>query len=198
MAKEIQFSRISTKLQNLKSAHPQDVSAKLWRETFKGLINGGEAMRLFDVFAGELMLLEARNKVYLTWSKKANSANWTAKWLEHLFDKYNIISHFGPAVDANGKMLHAKKQRVVTEVQPVVTPKVLSAPDISGLETLSDEALDALIEMVLQEKDRREEERRRAEEEARIRAKRLQMLKTVIEMLEGEGESMDNLMKSKL
>lgn len=151
MAKEIAYSRISTKLQNLKAAHPQDVSAKLWRETFKDLINGSEAMRLFDVFAGTLMLLEARNNKYLTWSTKANSANWTAKWLENIFKKYDILSKYGPTTDATGKALHPRtnyhRKVAVAIEQPIEEPikeAVVEEPTLEELIAQKQQELDAL------------------------------------------------------
>lgn len=200
MAKEIAYSRISTKLQNLKAAHPQDVSAKLWRETFKDLINGSEAMRLFDVFAGTLMLLEARNNKYLTWSTKANSANWTAKWLENIFKKYDILSKYGPTTDATGKALHPRTKKVLTfAIAPYRTapniPKVsekqligfkssdgdfVKLPDLT---TLNDEALEALSNAILTEKKRRETE-----------AKKAELLKVFSDMAKDEGFSLEDIL----
>lgn len=164
MAKEIAYSRISTKLQNLKAAHPQDVSAKLWRETFKDLINGGEAMRLFDVFAGTLMLLEARNNKYLTWSTKANSANWTAKWLQTIFEKYSILSKFGPSTDATGKALHPRKPKSVIVIeQPIEEAPVKEEPkeQIFDCSHFSDELLNVALEAIMNEIERRENIKRK-------------------------------------
>lgn len=162
MSKEIQYSRISTKLQNLKAAHPQDVSMKLWKETFKGLINGGEAMRLFDVFAGTLMLLKARNKTYLAWADNANSDNWTAKWVENVFDKYDILSKYGPTT-INGKMIHPRKPKeamVVIEQAPVEA----AHEQVFDCSHFSDELLLVAQKAINEELVRREEQKRQIAE----------------------------------
>lgn len=164
MAKEIQYSRISTKLQNLKAAHPQDVSAKLWRETFKDVINCSEAMRLFDVFAGNLMLLEARNSRYLTWSSKANSANWTATWLQHIFEKYHILSKFGPSTDATGKALHPRKPKSVLVIeQPIEEAPLEEKPNeqVFDCSHFNDELLNIALEAITNEIERRENIKRK-------------------------------------
>lgn len=192
MAKEIQYSRIATKLQNLKAAHPQDVSAKLWRETFKDLINGGEAMRLFETFAGALMLLEARNKTYLKWSDKANANNWTAKWVENVFQKYDILSKFGPTM-VDGKALHprtnyTRKVAPAIEVAPgrieVPVPEgpleSVSFPDITAL---SDGQLNMLKMHIAAE------EKRRAQN-----AKKAELRKVFDEMAKEEGFSLEDIM----
>lgn len=207
MAKEIQYSRISTKLQNLKAAHPQDVSAKLWNETFKGLINGGESMRLFDVFSGSLGLLEARNKRYMKWSSKANSNNWTSDWVQNLFEKHNIISKFGPSTDATGKALHPRtnyphKVAMIIEQpveQPAVeatieqsVPKWMNVPapegpleDVAGpdLTRLTDGQLNMLKWHIATEENRR-----------RIEAKKAELLKVFSEMAKDEGFSLEDIM----
>lgn len=189
MAKEIAYSRISTKLQNLKAAHPQDVSAKLWKETLKDVINGSEAMRLFDVFAGSLMLLEARNSKYLTWSAKANSANWTAAWLQHIFEKYSILSKFGPSTDATGKVLHPRKPKsmaAITEAptQQPSTPEV-SLEDVTfpDLMDFSDGQLNMLKLHIAAEEKRRKQETKKAE-----------LLKVFSEMAKDEGFSLEDIM----
>lgn len=149
MTREIQYSRISTKLQNLKAAHPQDVTIKLWRETFKSLINGGEAMRFFEVFSGDLALLMARNKVYFMWSDHANPANWTPKWVENIFQKYDIISKFGPTT-VNGKALHPRRPKIMAiieqhqPVEEVVTEQQVEEPTIEELIAQKKKELEAL------------------------------------------------------
>lgn len=197
MAKEIQYSRIATKLQNLKAAHPQDVSAALWRKTFKDVINGGEAMRLFEAFAGALMLLEARNKTYLKWSDKANANNWTAKWVESIFKKYDIISKYGPTM-ANGKMVHPRRPKVVTIIeQPVVEAPVKEPVKLLEWvklpidpEQLSNEELDtAILEVsaVLNELNRVKEGRLACE------AKKAELLKIFSEMAKDEGFNLEDI-----
>lgn len=188
MAKEIQYSRISTKLQNLKAAHPQDVSAKLWNETFKDLINGGESMRLFDVFSGSLGLLEARNKRYMKWSSKANSSNWTSNWVQSLFEKYNIVSKFGPSTDASGKMVHPRTKRTESPEQKL--------PEYAKLPVSPDQLTDAELDTAIQEIQATlnafvSEKNKRAE----IVAKKHELFKTVTELIEGEGFTLDEIMQ---
>lgn len=200
MAKEIAYSRISTKLQNLKAAHPQDVSAKLWKETLKDVINGSEAMRLFDVFAGTLMLLEARNSKYLTWSAKANSANWTAKWLENIFKKYDILSKFGPTTDATGKMIHPRipKELVIIEKAPVEKEPVLEKPvaiSYGGKSVLPEQLSDEELELGIKEYGlslqllQQEKEKRDA-----LKAKKAELLKVFSDMAKDEGFSLEDIL----
>lgn len=163
MAREIQYSRISTKLQNLKAAHPQNVSMALWKETFKGLINGGEAMRFFDVFAGTLMLLKARNNRYLKWADTANSANWTAKWVENIFQKYDILSKFGPTT-VDGKVLHPRKPKTIVVIeQPIEEAPVEEKPkeQVFDCSHFSDELLNVALEAIMNEIERRESIKRK-------------------------------------
>ena len=90
MPKEIAFSRVATKLDNLYSAHKTDNCVKLWQKEFHGILSASEAKRLFELFAGELMLLEARTARMMVWAKKANPANWTPAWCKNTFEKYGI------------------------------------------------------------------------------------------------------------
>lgn len=119
MKKEIAFARVATKLAVIYSAHKTDNSVRLWKKEFDGILTGGETRRLFELFSGEFMFLEATGKRTLVWSKNANPNNWTEAWVKNVFDKYGIQTQYGPVLGPDGKMLHPRTNYVRIKEAPV-------------------------------------------------------------------------------
>ena len=159
-------------------------------------------MRLFDVFSGSLGLLEARNKRYMKWSSKANSNNWTSNWVQNLFEKYNIISKFGPSTDASGKMIHPRKSKSVITIPEAPIDETATVPEKAIAifyadrpvqpEQLTDEELELGIkeyslslQLLQQEKAKRDA----------IKAKKADLLKVFSDMAKDEGFSLEDIME---
>ena len=147
-------------------------------------------MRFFEVFSGDLALLMARNKIYFEWSDHANSDNWTAEWIENVFNKHNIISKFGPTLGPDGKMLHPRP--IKPKEKPIrVAParRKFIRPEKLTLEELKSAVVE--YQAVI---DQREEEIKKQEEAAKRYRHGMGILATLKEMVEGEGEEWEYIL----
>jgi len=170
MAKQIDFSRVANKLVLIYSQHKTDNTLSVWKKEFKDILNASEVKRLYELFSGELQLLQSAGGRNLCWSNHANKDNFTRTWSETIFKKYGIQSVFGPTMGADGKALHPRTN-YIRKPAPVTTGSLSSFTD----------------EQLLAELQRREEERKAAEELARKKA-------LVEEFLAAYNLTMDDLL----
>ena len=111
MARQIDFTRVSTKLVNLYSTNKVKNTVRSWKDAFKGILTGAEVERLFELFSGSLFLLESTGSRNLQWSKHANKDNFTSEWCKNIFAKYGITTQFGPHLNAEGKMMNPRQPK---------------------------------------------------------------------------------------
>lgn len=205
MAKRIDFSRVANKLVLIYSQHKTDNNLSVWKKEFKDILNAAEVKRLYELFSGDLQLLQSTGGRNLSWSKHANKDNFTRDWSETIFKKYGIQSVFGPTLGVDGKVLHPRTNytRKTTNMSELIydertgdfVPKEqLESPiapegqqfDCSG--ALIDDLSSFTDEQLLAELQRRKEERKAAEELARKKA-------LVEEFLAVYSLTMDDLLK---
>lgn len=108
MAKQIDFSRVANKLVLIYSQHKTDNTLSIWKKEFKDILNAAEVKRLYELFSGELQLLQSTGGRNLSWSNRANKDNFTRTWSETIFKKYGIQSVFGPTLGVDGKAIHPR------------------------------------------------------------------------------------------
>lgn len=154
MAKRIDFSRVANKLVLIYSQHKTDNNLSVWKKEFKYILNAAEVKRLYELFSGELQLLQSTGGRNLSWSKHANKDNFTSAWSETIFKKYGVQSVFGPTMGPDGKVLHPRTN---------YTRKPAPVAATGSLSSFTDEQLIAELQ-------RREDERKAAEEFARKKA----------------------------
>ena len=86
------FKKISTRLVRLHDEHKNRQTLAMWDEAFKGLLSHAEIKRMFEVFSGELGLLEALSKRILKWTDQANTDNWNSEWVENTLTKRGVLT----------------------------------------------------------------------------------------------------------
>ena len=175
MAKQIDFSRVANKLVLIYSQHKTDNNMSTWKKAFKDILNAQEAKRLYELFSGELQLLQSTGGRNLCWSNSTNKDNFTRDWCKTLFEKYGIQSVFGPTLGVDGKMLHPRANCTRTSesvsdkrasklvVKEPASSEESSYNPLHTLKSFTDEEL-------LAELQRREDERKAAAELARKKA----------------------------
>lgn len=201
MAKQIDFSRVANKLVLIYSQHKTDNNLSIWKKEFKDILNAAEVKRLYELFSGDLQLLQSTGGRNLSWSKHANKDNFTRTWSETIFKKYGIQSVFGPTMGADGKALHprtnyTRKQKATNMSELVYDERTgdfvpkgqLESPVAPEGEVLSNDLSSFTDEQLLAELQRREEERKAAEELARKKA-------LVEEFLAAYNLTMDDLLE---
>lgn len=158
MAKEISYARVSTKLGNVFAQHKSDNCVAVWQREFKETLNNSESRRLFELFSGELHLLEARADApqLCSWTEKANPENWTKTWVESLFNDYTIQSKYGPHMTSDGHMANPRKPKKPAEAPVEIDPLDVQIAKVDAKMAKLQEEKEALL-------TRKEEKRRREE-----------------------------------
>lgn len=139
MKRSINFDLVSSVMARYFSTHKANVCAKSMTEDFKGVLNAGEVLRLFEYFRDIEEILVPVNQRHYCWSPNVRYDHFSHKpdYFRDIFLKHDIQSRFGRNSNQGRPKIRLPKEdfHEIKPVQPMqeeipVEPKDLSMKEL--------------------------------------------------------------------